>query len=177
MPEQTVKVKLLKFGKKIDMKAFQEGILYMNTLEHFQKRESCELRGDKDEGLSAIYQAKGGILSRQNDKGEYVPVGTIVDEVHYRDKNSAYVNVFCMYVLQFYPQKKCIDERNFKFGDTFVLILNPIEFLNRVKRAASQRGIEIYHKLVEYIDREKHNGSMGPFRKFKEFSYQNEFRI
>jgi len=70
-----------------------------------------------------------------------------------------------------------VGERNFKFGDTFVLILNPIEFLNRVKRAASQREIEIHHKLVEYVDREKYNGPMGPFRKFKEFFYQNEFRI
>jgi len=110
MPEQTGKVKLLKFGKKIDMKAFQEGILYMNTLEHFQKLECCELRGDKDEGLSAIYQAKGGTLSRQNDKGEFVQVGTIVDTVRYREKNSAYANVFCMYALQFCPQKQYIDD-------------------------------------------------------------------
>lgn len=177
MPDQTPKVKLLKFGEKNRMKSFQEGVLYMNTLEYFQKLECCELRGDKDEGLSAIYQAKGGTLSRQNDKGEFVPVGTIVDKVRYREKDSTYVNVFCMYALQFYPQKQYIDERNFNFGDTFVLILNPIEFLNRVKRAATQKGIDVHHKLVEYVDRDKHNGPMGPFRKFKEFSYQNEFRI
>lgn len=177
MPEQTREVKLLKFGKKSDMEAFQKGILFMNTLEHFQKLECCEIRGDKEEGLSAIYQAKGGTLSRQNNKGVFVPTGTIVDKVRYREKNSAYVNVFCMYALQFYPQKQYIDKRNFTFGDTFVLILNPIEFLNRVKRAATQKGIAVHHNLVKYVDRERHNGPMGPFRKFKEFSYQNEFRI
>lgn len=177
MPEQTRAVKLLKFGKKIDMEAFQGGVLYMNTLKHFQTLECCELRGDKDEGLSAVYQAKGAILSRQNDKGECVPIGTIVDQLHYREKDSAHANVFCMHALQVEPQKQNIDERNFKFGDTFVLILDPIEFLNRVKRAAAQKRIEVYHKLVEYVDRKKYKGPIGPFRKFSEFSYQNEFRI
>jgi hypothetical protein len=177
MEEQKRAVQLIKFGKKIHMEAFQDGEIFMNTLNHFQNLENCELRGDKDEGLSAIYQANGATLSRKNDEGEFVPIGTINDQLQYREEDSAHINVFCMYAIQVEPKKQKIDKRNLKFGDTFVLLLDPTEFLNRVKGAAEQKGIKVYHNLVEYVEREKHNGPIGPFRKFSEFSYQNEFRI
>lgn len=179
MPEQTRAVKLLKFGRRNYMEKFQGGVLYMNTLKHFQTSECCKLRSDKDEGLSAVYQANGAILFRQNGKREFVHIGTVNNQMHYRDreKDPEHQKIFCMYALQVEPQKQKIDERNFGFGDTCVLILDPKEFLNRVKCAAAQKRIEVYHKLVEYVDRKKYNGKIGAFRKFSEFSYQNEFRI
>jgi len=178
MPQQCQKVMLLKFGKKCYIEEFRKGVLYMNDLEYFKTlEEKCELRSDKDEDLTASYQAKGGQVFRQNSGGRYAYIGTITDQLQYREHYSINQNIFCMYALQVQPKKQDIDKRNFKFGDTFVSILDPVEFLNRVKLAADKEGIKVFHKLVEYVDREKHNGSLGPFRKFSEFSYQNEFRI
>ena len=160
------------------MEEFRKGVLYMNTLKYFKELEGkCELRSDKDEGLTAVYQAKGAMLSRQNSDGKYVHIGTITNQLKYREKYSVNENIFCMYALQVQPKKQNIDKRNLKFGNILVSILDPVEFLARVKLAAEQEGIRVFHKLVEYVDREKHNGSVGPFRKYSEFSYQNEFRI
>lgn len=177
MEEQKRTMMLMKFGKEIHMKAFQSGELYMNTLNYFQNRENCELKGDRDEGLSAIYQANGATLSRQNSDGKFNPIGTINGPLNYRGEDSAQLNVFCMYALQVEPKKLKIDKRNLNFGDSFVLLLDPTEFINRLKLAAEQMAIKICHKLVEYVERDKHNGPTGPFVKFSEFSYQNEFRI
>lgn len=149
----------------------------MNTLKHFQGLEDCGLRGDKDEGLSAIYQANGATLSRKNDDGDFVPLGTINDQLKYRGKDSVHVNVFCMYALQVEPQKLEIDSRNLKFGDTFVQLLDWTQFINRIKGAAKQKELKVFHGIVDYVDRATHKGSIGPFRKFNEYSYQSEFRI
>jgi hypothetical protein len=160
------------------MEEFRKGVLYMNTLKYFEDLEGkCELRGDKDEGITAFYQAKGAMLSRQNNKGEYVPIGTITNQLKYREKYSVNQNIFCMYALQVELKKQNIDKRNLRFGNTLVSILNKVEFLSRVESAAKQEGITVFRQHVEYVDREKHNGLLGPFRKFSEFSYQNEFRI
>jgi hypothetical protein len=178
MTKQNHEFMLIKFGKKCDMEEFRKGVLYMNTLKYFEVlEEKCELRSDKDEGLTAVYQAKGASLSRQNSQGKYVHIGTITNQLQYREKYSVNENIFCMYALQVQTKMQNIDKRNLKFGNTLVLILDPVEFLNRVKLAAEKEGIRVFHKLVEYVDREKHSGSVGPFRKFSEFSYQNEFRI
>ena len=160
------------------MEEFRKGVLHMNDLEYFKTlEEKCELRSDKDEGLTASYRAKGGKMFRQSSGGHYAYIGTITDQLQYRENYSINQNIFYMYALQVQSKIQDIDKRNFKFGDTFVSILNPVEFLGRVKLAAKQEGIRVFHKLVEYVDHEKHNGSVGPFRKFSEFSYQNEFRI
>ena len=178
MTKQTQEVMLIKFGEKCYMEEFRKGVLYMNTLKYFKElEEKCELRSDKDEGLTAVYQAKGAMLSRQNSEGKYDHIGTITNQLKYREKYLVNENIFCMYALQVQPKKQNIDKRNLKFGNTLVSILDPVEFLDRVKLAAEQEGIRVFHKLVEYVDREKHIGTVGPFRKFSEFSYQNEFRI
>lgn len=177
MEEQKRTVKLMKFGKKIHMEAFQGGELFMNTLKHFQGLEDSGLRGDKDEGLSAIYQANGATLSRKNEDGDFVPLGTINDQLEYREKDSVHVNVFCMYALQVEPQKLEINRRNLEFGDTFVILLDIPQFLDRIKEAAKQMEVKVFHGMVDYVDRATHKGPIGPFRKFNEYSYQSEFRI
>jgi hypothetical protein len=178
MSQQAPRVSLLKFGKKCYMEEFRKGILYMNELDYFITfEENCKLRNDVEEGLTAIYQAKGGGVFRKDGKGESAYLGTITDRLRYRENYSMTQNIFCMYALQIQPTKQSVDKRNLKFGDTFIFISDPSEFLDRVKFTAEKEGIKIFHKLVEYVDPEEYSGHLGPFRKFSEFSYQNEFRI
>jgi hypothetical protein len=97
MTKQTQEVMLIKFGKKCDMEEFRKGVLYMNTLKYFEAiEEKCELRSDKDEGLTAVYQVKGAMLSRQNSEGKYVHIGTITNQLKYREKYSVNENIFCI---------------------------------------------------------------------------------
>jgi hypothetical protein len=70
-----------------------------------------------------------------------------------------------------------VDKRNFRFGDSFVLVLNPSEFLNRVFSAARDAGFGYQYGPVQYYDSEEHSGDVGPFRKRSEFAHQNEFRF
>ena len=69
MSQQAPKVSLLKFGKKCYMEEFRKGILYMNELDYFITfEENCKLRNDLEEGLTAIYQAKGGEFSAKMER-------------------------------------------------------------------------------------------------------------
>ncbi|MGH7039541.1 MAG: hypothetical protein ACREE4_18830, partial [Stellaceae bacterium] len=70
-----------------------------------------------------------------------------------------------------------LDERNFAFGDSFVLVLNTQEFINRIDKAVRLARLCGDYNLVEYYDIEKLSGDVGPFRKSALFSYQREFII
>jgi hypothetical protein len=71
-----------------------------------------------------------------------------------------------------------LSSQNLQFGDSFVLVLAPGEFLNRVVIAAREARLSrLEWRLVEYFDEEKYSGKVGRFRKRSLFAYQNEFRI
>ena len=57
------------------------------------------------------------------------------------------------------------------------MLTNAEEFLRRVHAVAAQNNVTLKQGLVEYVDRAKHNGPVGIFRKFADFAYQSEFRI
>lgn len=84
-----------------------------------------------------------------------------------------------MYTL-FTPEdseKKFIDSKCKDFGDTFVMITNVLEFIGRVKKAASDQNIRIIYGPVEYLDVKQYLGKWAVFKKPSQYSYQNEFRF
>jgi hypothetical protein len=70
-----------------------------------------------------------------------------------------------------------VDSRNFAFGDSFVVILDSQEFLDRIGQAAKQIGFRTDCHLVEYFNPDIYSGEVGPFRKPNSFEYQREFRV
>ena len=87
------------------------------------------------------------------------------------------INIFCMYALR--PLVKGgfpVDERNFRFGEHALVLINPAEFLRRIESTLKSHRIFGEADLVEYVD-DKHTGNLGPFRKLRKFAYQSEWRL
>lgn len=73
------------------------------------------------------------------------------------------------------------------FGDTALVILDPDEFIRRVKVAAEQAGYKAYFKIVQYYDPTIDNGNMLisllegmwniAFWKRDSYAYQQEVRF
>src|SRR5690625_574853 len=154
---------------------FLDGNLHMNTDDFFTEIESSDvLRSDIYEGADEARQFKQ--ISIKSSSGEWVPIkGARSPLIHrYREKDVRHI--LCMYMFTDRPDF-CFDHRNIGFGDTAILITDLKEFLKRVKAAAAAVGKPLFHGPVEYVDKQLHDGQMGPFRKFSEYEYQSEFRL
>lgn len=168
---------LLKFGKQNHIAEFlHEGHLYMNTLNYFRDREAADiLRADIHEGAEHCLQADGAkFYKRQGD--EWVDIGVIRGQIVSTAASKDTTNVFCMYALRESAADSLVDQRNFKFGDTYAVLIDADEFLRRVSVNA-EKNLKLKHGLVEYVDKHTYNGKLSAFRKFDDFLYQSEFRI
>lgn len=154
---------------------FLDGKLYLNTNTFFGKIDSSDtVRFDPLDGIDQSLQVKEISIAAPGEN--WTPIGGIINPVGFRSSESERLNILCMYALSDQHDKP-FDNRNLKFGDVAVLIGNPIEFMRRVKSTAATLNKEVIPKHVEYVDRCTHHGDMGPFRKFSDYNYQNEFRI
>lgn len=175
---------LLKFAKEQHLQAFRsDGLLYMSPLAEFAKLESDMARGDDFEGTTTIIQPKhvgelhfdtgnvglGKFSAKPSDLAGPVKIGL---------SKTASCNVYCMFAVTKPIDGELVSTRNFEFGDSFVIVLNPTEFLSRVVRAANDAGVSyLNHGLVEYYDADDYSGEVGRFRKRSRFAHQKEFRI
>lgn len=168
---------LFKFGKRNHMEELvREGHLFMSSLSKIIAMETDELRADKNEALSYILQSEGAELHMERD-GQWMPIDSITGPFRFRKSESDSVNVFCMYAVRDTLVEPLVDQRNFRFGDAFVVFIDGDEFLCRVRAEAIKKGIEIVDDSIEYVDQASYTGPMGIFKKFSSFSYQSEFRI
>jgi hypothetical protein len=185
---------LFKFGQRRFLEELRKhGLLYMNpsTLFAELERQAFEkdimvnrAQADRFEGSDFIYHpndheitiegpgAMGSNGKVQNFKVTIPPGETAAHTSLSLDALSC--NIYCMYATTV-PQG--VDKRNFKFGDSFVIIRNTQEFLNRFSSVADALSLQHQCNLVDYYDLDKHSGPTGPFRKPSSFAYQNEFRL
>jgi hypothetical protein len=70
-----------------------------------------------------------------------------------------------------------VDERNYAFGDSFIIVLNTQEFINRACAAAHAAGFNFSSGLITYYDKKAYSGETGLFAKPSTFAYQQEFRL
>jgi hypothetical protein len=174
---------LIKFGARVHMQQLiDEGLLYFQTIEHFRQLERDQLRGDSSEGLTNFYHPPLIELQFTNEAGESIKFsgkdGTLAGPVRISTDQVTGLHVFCLYAITGRnPASMYIDPSNFAFGDTCVMIYDSETFLRRVMAALRTTGFWAKVDLVEYVDRNVHSGGMGPFRKFREFEKQSEFRI
>jgi hypothetical protein len=172
---------LMKFSKREYLEEFrQTGLLYMQPLAYFTHLESDGVRSDRFEGSTRIIQPR--------DLKEFTfthpLVGTIkgnsedfAGPVKISLQSTMSCNVYCMFAVSKPVSGEPVDARNLAFGDSFVLVLNTQEFVNRVSLAAQANGLSGSCGFVEYFDGAEHTGDTGPFRKPDIFAYQNEFRF
>lgn len=175
---------LLKFGEKQHIEEFRSnGLLYMKSLAEFAKLELDMERDDSYEGTDTIIQPKhvgkcifdasrmglGKFTAKPADFAAPIRLGL---------NRTASCNVYCMFAVMKPVDGELVNPKNFRFGDSCVLVLNPTEFLSRVFRAVKDSGLSyLENRLVEYYDAEEYSGETGRFRKRSIFAHQNEFRI
>lgn len=177
---------------------FVAGRFYMNNNIYFSKREKNLLTNaqiDILEGTETVLNStedielvvdfwgeKPGIL--QGKRGSFGNnVMSIGNAMLGRNKPC---NIYCLYSIFFGCDDNVItkvDERILSgLGEYCAIILNVEEFLNRVNRAVNsiphKLKSDIQYGFIDYIDTKYEPYiELGPFRKDKEFVYQNEFRI
>ena len=181
-PEQPVIHALLKFGIRPHLEAFRnDGLLYMQSLAEFINLESDAARGDTFEGATEIIQphhVKDFIFEAPGFGRIEINPSDLGGPVQIADFETASCNVYCMFAIIGPVDGPLLSSQNSQFGDSFVLVLGPGEFLNRVVIAAREARLSrLEWRLVEYFDEEKYSGKVGRFRKRSLFAYQNEFRI
>lgn len=178
---------LMKLGEKSHMEDFyNNGTIYLNTFSYFKNLEICEDgRADKDEYLSEyhsgeklnqmkkdVYFGKDKIsLSKEN--------GLLSFSIDIQNKE--YTHIFCMSYINILWAKqhnKIIDEHNFaKNKDYIVLVYNIEKFFELIKKALIKNKLKAKRTYIEYVDRNNFSGEMGCFKKFNDYSYQNEWRL
>jgi hypothetical protein len=166
---------LLKFGQQEHLLRLRdEGLLYMNHLPYFWKIEDDELRGDPFDCIAEV--ARGPRISFPSTEGKELFIkGNWTLRMHPPEPEK--INMFCMYALRplaagTFP----INERNFRFGEHALVLMNRDEFMLRIESTLKLQEIVAKANLVEYVD-DGYTGKIGPFRKLRRFSYQSEWRL
>ena len=153
---------------------FLDGNLYLNTNAYFGSIDHTDsVRFDPHDGVDASRQVSK--VEIQDGTGEWIPL-PVVGPVTMRSANAAGLNILCMYTISDRPGDS-FDPRNLAFGERAVVIDDLAEFIRRIKNAASQAKKQVAYRPIEYVERATYDGAMGPFRKYTEHFYQNEFRF
>lgn len=165
---------LIKFGREVDLLQLRDkGLLYMNKLPYFWGIEDEELRGDPFDCVAEVTRGPK-VTMRQPDGSDLVIGGNWVIRMH--PPTPEKINIFSMYALRPVIGNFPIDERNFRFGQHALVMLNPQEFMTRIEAILKASEIEAKGDLVEYVD-DDHTGKLGPFKKLRKFAYQSEWRL
>lgn len=163
---------------------FEDGVIYMNTLEFYRTLEGHDERHDLNEGVERILNLRGGVLKLRNrETYEFKEVAQLThSRVRELNSNFQNLNVFCSYYFKsdmpIVNLGKTIPEKvKLGFGKYAVVVFDAAEFVTRVKQAAIEKGYKHYRSLVEYKDFSQNHIDVGPFVKDEVFSHQNELRI
>lgn len=179
------------FSKEEYAKDFiNNGKFRLNTLNFFKgyEEEHANNIGDVYEGIRyrATAEQEVKVTIEYNGKREEIEV----QEVYSHDNYVLNNNVFCLYAPSVDIDKKytleamreivAFQEDAEKLGDYLVIITNPDEFFERVRKTILKLGYTLKRGLVEYVD--FNNPVHVPiekigFVKSDEFSHQKEYRL
>lgn len=168
----------VKFGKKahvIDL--YENGTIYMNTIQYFRDLEDKELRGDVYEGVSKISNYPPGQfeIPSIDYKGNYLAL-------HLRKSYKTVLgNIYSLYCISSrsvdIPEDFKIDTKNKRFGRYCLAIKDNKRFLSLIEEKLGELNVPFYHGFVNYYDKKEVNRDISLFEKPLEFEYQKEFRF
>ena len=166
---------LVKFGKHEHICQLRDqGLLHMKPISYFRQIEDEELRGDRYEGIAGVHRGDSGTATPENDLEHPFIINKweLLLELPQLER----MNIFCLCAVRPSMGSFPVDDKNFRFGDYALVLVNPQEFINRI--SSKLKSLHIDHKadLVEYVS-EDYTGEMGPFKKLSRFAYQSEWRL
>jgi len=161
-------------------KLHDDGLLHLKSLRYFAELEDPE-RGDPFEGLDTIVQPRhvGELTISTNTVLGSITVASrdLAGPVRVSLNRIMDCNVYCLFAVTGPVEGALVDRKNLELGDSFLLILNPHEFRERVFAAAKAAGLNCQAAGVQYYDGENYSGTVGPFRKRSLYAHQNEYRL
>ncbi|WP_347358477.1 hypothetical protein [Bdellovibrio sp.] len=183
----------LKFGELAHLETLRSGVLYMNTLDYFQKLEADEAkRADRFEGVTGVFQPDQ-ITLKLSFNGETHEFTDLAGPIILGHADLSDIHAFCLFAVTpgEYEVEDEIYEGNFlkvrlnpaneEFGGYILFIKDVNEFINRLREALKRHGRRARAALVEYIKESEYHGHLpegkvGLF-KFDTFKHQQEFRV
>ena len=167
----------LRFGQEHHiMDLYENGTIYLNTVEYFRGLKDTGFRGDPYEGISRIINVSKGsfLIPSLNHTVDY-------QNLHAKS-NDVYVgNLYCLYAISSKtipdPATYKMDSKNLDFGTHCLIIKQPGTFLQKVENALKKASYKFEDGFVEYYDMLKFSGKRSPFHKSLEYKHQNEFRF
>lgn len=174
---------LFRRGKHEHIKAlYEEGEVYINSIDFIRTCDNNEERADKDDGIffrNFIGEAKITICEEDKDldkDGLTMESFNVVLKNDHEEKG----NIYCLTGI--YSQHLSGDRNHFtfetkSFGDSIILIHNPKEFLSRLFAALKEHGYSNFQSNKVYYYNNDYSGNIGFFRKHERFKHQSEYRI
>ena len=175
--EHTIKLFLKLGSEKNILDLFENGTIYMNTIEYFRKVEDEELRGDKYEGVSKVINSLPGTFKIPGIDREFNYV-----KVHLKESYKEVLgNIYSLYAISSKgfpnPLDFKFDERNLRFGTHGVMIKDLPLFFNKIENELKKNNLKFNHGFVDYYDKEEVSREITLFEKPLEFEHQKEFRF
>lgn len=175
--KHTIKL-FLKFGSEENiLDLFENGTIYMNTIEYFRKIEDGELRGDSYEGVSRIINSLPGTFKIPGIDREFNYIKAHVKETY----NEVIGNIYSLYSISSKgfpnPLDFEFDKRNLRFGTHCLMIKNLPYFFKKIEKELKKNNYKFHHNFVDYYDKNEVNRKITLFEKPLEFEYQKEFRF
>ena len=181
--------RLVKFTNYSD--DFINGKLYFNSLEYYRGIENI-INKTSVERNSAINDFREGAVASVNKKdlhkfninwGKEI-TNNIIGNVYLLSETLKYIKVLCFYAFMYDKDSKTVfapSEKLSQFGATeAIIIIDTIEFFERVRRALDKRKTKIIaanHKFVDYYKDDEETKILGAFNKREDFWWQQEYRF
>ena len=168
----------LKFGSEKDIQdLFDNGAIYLNTIEYFRKLEDKELRGDIYEGATKVINSLPGTIRIPNTDRDIK-----YEKIHLKiSYDSVLGNLYCLYCISSYgfpnPFDFMIDKRNLRFGTHCLMIKDNQYFINSIENKLEKEGFKYKHGFIDYYNKDNVSKDLTLFEKPNEFEYQKEFRF
>jgi len=164
-----------------------DGELYMRPLSHFGDlldrpvEAANTYRGDIFEGAVAVTCTCGfGSTFVKEAFGDSFPVD---GHVVWLSESANQHRIYSLYCFEYSTKFSAFvspDTRLREFGDTAVLIINPIEFFARLRQGLTERSIPLSvcaARRVNYVMDSSTCGEYDEFAKSPSYSWQNEYRL
>jgi len=168
----------LKLGNEENiLDLYENGTIYINTIEYFRKIEDKELRGDKYEGVSRIINSLPGTFRIPGIDRDFNYVKAHIKESY----DKVLGNIYSLYAISSKgfssPLDFKFDERNLRFGTHAVMIKNLPLFFSKIETELKKNNLNFNHGFIDYYDKEEVCKEITLFEKPLEFEYQKEFRF
>jgi len=169
----------IKFGSLENIQdLYENGTVYLNTIQHFRDYEDQQLRGDAYEGASKVKNSLPGTFRIPGIDRDF-----LYEKIHLKEAYKKVIgNIYSLYCISssgtpYNPQDFVVDSRVQEFGSHCLLVKNNFYFFEKIKEVLKANNYISHDGFVNYYDKEKYTGDVSLFDKPQEFAFQREFRF